>query len=53
MRIIFFKELTVWNTATLWKFHDFSINQILREINFWDSRSAKSAIINTFRGSEC
>ena len=28
----------------VWKFHDFSITQILREINFWDSRSAKSAI---------
>ena len=26
------------------KFHDFSITQILREIKFWDSRSAKSAI---------
>ena len=29
---------------SMWKFHDFSINQILREISFWDSRSAKSAI---------
>ena len=28
---------------TVWKFHDFSITQILREIHFWDSRSAKSA----------
>ena len=27
------------------KFHDFSITQILREINFGDSRSAKSAIL--------
>ena len=26
------------------KFHDFSITQILREINFGDSRSAKTAI---------
>ena len=34
-----------------WKFHDFSITQILREINFRDSRIANSAI-NTFRGSE-
>ena len=31
--------------TTLWKFHDFSITQILREINFGDSRSAKSAIL--------
>ena len=29
--------------ATVWKFHEFSITQILREINFWDSRDAKSA----------
>ena len=29
---------------TMWKFHKFSITQILREINFWDSQSAKSAI---------
>ena len=29
---------------TVWKFHDFSITQILREINFGDSRSAESAI---------
>ena len=31
--------------STVWKFHDFSITQILREINFGDSRSAKSAIL--------
>ena len=29
----------------MWKFHDFSITQILREIKFGDSRSAKSAIL--------
>ena len=29
----------------MWKFHDFSISYILREINFWDSRSVKSAIL--------
>ena len=28
----------------MWKFHDFSITEILREINFGGSRSAKSAI---------
>ena len=33
---------------TVWKFHDFSITQIFREINFWDSRSAKSAILMHF-----
>ena len=30
------------------KFHDFSITQILREITFGDSRSAKSAILTHF-----
>ena len=33
------------NQLTVWKFHDFSITQILREINFGDSRSAKYAIL--------
>ena len=28
----------------MWKFHDFFITQILREINLGDSTSAKSAI---------
>ena len=30
---------------TVWEFHDFHIIQILREINFGESRSAKSAIL--------
>ena len=30
---------------TVWKFQDFSIIHILREINFEDSRSAKSTIL--------
>ena len=29
----------------MWNFHDFTITQILREINFGDSRSAKCAIL--------
>ena len=29
----------------MWKFDDFSITQILREINFGNSRSAKSVIL--------
>ena len=29
----------------MWKFHEFSIIQILREINFGDSRSTKAAIL--------
>ena len=31
--------------STVWKFHDFSITHILREIKFEVSRSAKSAIL--------
>ena len=33
------------NIFTVWKFHDFSITQILREINFGDPTSAKSVIL--------
>ena len=29
---------------TVWKFHDFSVIQILREINFGDSTSSKTAL---------
>ena len=29
----------------MWKFHNFSVIQILREISIGDSRSAKSAIL--------
>ena len=32
----------------LWKFHDFSVTQILREINFGESRSAETAIFAIF-----
>ena len=34
---------------TVWKFQDFSITQIFREINFVDSRSAKTAIFAIVR----
>ena len=33
------------STCTVWKFHNYSITQILREINFSDSRNVKSAIL--------
>ena len=33
-----------WLAITVWKFDKFPITQILREINIWDARSAKSAI---------
>ena len=29
----------------MWKFQNFTVTQILREINFGDSKSAKSAIL--------
>ena len=33
---------------TVWKLQNFSITQILREINFENSRSEKSAILTHF-----
>ena len=32
----------------MWKFHDFSVIQILREIHFGESRSAKTAVFTIF-----
>ena len=32
------------HSVTVWKFQDFYATQILREINFWDSVSSKTAI---------
>ena len=34
---------------TVWKFRDCSISQILREFNFGDSRTAKSAILTLLK----
>ena len=34
---------------TVWKLQDFSITQILRETNFWDSRNAKTAVFAILR----
>ena len=31
--------------CTMWKFHDFCITEILREIHFVDTRSAKIAVL--------
>ena len=36
---------------TVWKCQDFSVIQILREINFGESRSSETAIFRNFRGS--
>ena len=44
--MVFFRQSdgsSVW--PTVWNFHNFSTTQILREINFEDSRIAKSAIL--------
>ena len=35
--------------SAVWKVHDFSITQILREISFEDSWSAKFAILHIWR----
>ena len=45
-------ELKECLLVKVWKFHDFSLTQILCEINVWDFRRAKSTIITYFRGSE-
>ena len=34
---------------TVWKFQDFSVIQILREINLGESRSSETAILTIFR----
>ena len=41
-----------WFHYTVWTFHDFSVILILREINFGESRSSKTANCSNFRGSE-
>ena len=38
--------------TVVWKFHDFAITKILREIDVWDSKSAKYRILNQWRGQE-
>ena len=38
--------------CTVWKFKEFSVIQILREINFWESRTSKTAGFAIFLGSE-
>ena len=45
--ILFIDLKSVFSTLTsvLWKFHAISITQILREINFGDSRSTNSALL--------
>ena len=42
---IVFLDLGHCSQITVWKFYDFSITQTLREINFGESKRAKSAIL--------
>ena len=41
--LLIFQVRVNFSLFTAWKFHNFSITQILREITFGDCRSAKSA----------
>ena len=36
----------------MWKFHDFSVRHILREINYGESKSSKTAVFAIFGGPE-
>ena len=38
---------------TVWKFHPFSVTQILREINFGGWRSSKNAVFAIFWALNC
>ena len=41
-----------WTYDTVWKFQTFPAIQILREINFGESKNAKNCHFNNFRGSQ-
>ena len=38
--------------CTVWKLQNFSVTEFLREINFWDCRSSKTAILTNFKCPE-
>ena len=40
--------VSVANYFTMWKFQDFSVTHILREINFGESRSYKTVVFANF-----
>ena len=46
-------EIKLTYMGTVCKFQDFSITYILREINFEDSESAKSALLTHFEPLNC
>ena len=43
-----YSKNSIWIANTVWKFQDFSVIQILREINFGQSRSSKTAVFAIF-----
>ena len=47
------KNLVFCCVLTVWKFHNISITQILREINFGGSRSSKNAICAISEALNC
>ena len=46
------KKTRLPKVGTVWKFYDFSVTQILREIKSGESRGLKMAVFATFSGSE-
>ena len=50
--VIELNKTFVKEVSTVWKFQDFSVIQILREINFGESRSFETTFFCNFRGSE-
>ena len=46
--VIELNKTFVKEVSTVWKFQDFSVIQILRETNFGESRSSKSAVLCHF-----
>ena len=44
-KVILLNSLYDRLVITMWKFQDFSVTQILREINFGEYKSAKTAIM--------
>ena len=50
LNLVFITKLVLTESGllTVWKFHDFSVIQILREINFGECRSYKSAVFAIF-----
>ena len=49
---VFESEEVQWPKSTVWKFQDFSVIHILREINFGEFRSSKNAVFAIFGSSE-